>query len=114
MGTVNCQLYKEGTLVNATIKKTRKKLSLTEQKEKIAADEAKIAQQKSKIAVAELKDYVSNLKVANVGILFTVVKANKAGVKDIDILLTLAEIAKLKVNISPKVAAKRVKKAATK
>jgi len=100
--------------VNATIKKTRKKLSLAEQKAKIEADEAKIAQQKAKIAVTELKDYVNNLKVANVGSLFTVIKANKAGVKDIDILRTLAEIAKLKVNISPKVAASRVKKASTK
>lgn len=99
--------------MNATIKKPRKKLTLVEQKAKLEADEAKIAQQKAKIAVTELKDYVNNLKVANVGSLFTVVKANKPGVKDIDILRTLAEIAKLKVNISPKVPATRAKKSTT-
>ncbi len=96
------------------VKKTRKKLSITELKSKLAIDKEKIAEQEAKIAVAELKDYITNLKVANVGSLFTVVKTNKSGIKDIDILRTLAEIAKLKVSISPKLVAKRAKKTAAK
>lgn len=93
-------------------KKTRKKLNLAEQKDKLAASKAKIAEQEAKIAVAELKDYVKNLKVGNIGSLFTVIKANKPGVDTLDILRTLAEIAGLKVVISPKPVVTRAKKKA--
>jgi hypothetical protein len=64
--------------------------------------------------VAELRNYVNDFKVANVGSLFSAIKANKPGVKDLDILRTLAEIAGLKVTITPKLAATRAKKKVTK
>lgn len=95
-------------------KKTRKKLTLEEQKEKLQAEKLRLAEQEAKIAVAELKSYVNDFKVANIGSLFTAIKANKPGVKDIDILRTLADIAGLKVTITPKVAATRAKKKVTK
>ena len=59
--------------------KTRKTLTLAEKKAKLETGKSKIALQEAKIAVDELKEFVSNLKVANVGSLFTVVKANKPG-----------------------------------
>ena len=94
-------------------KKTRAKLTLSEQKAKLAAYKAKLAEQESKIAVAELKGYLKDLKIANVGSLFSVVKANKPGVTALDVLRTLADIAELKVAISPKPVVTRVKKSAT-
>ena len=93
-------------------KKPRKKLNLAEQKAKLAASKTKVAEQESKIAVAELKEFLTNLKVANVGSLFTVANANKPGTTNIDILRTLAEIAGLKVVISPKPVVTRAKKKA--
>jgi hypothetical protein len=93
-----------------TTKKTRKTLTIAEQKAKLAADKEKIRQQEAKIAVAELKDFIKELKVPNVGSLFTTVKASKSGIKDIDILRTLAEIAKLKVVITEKPVVTRAKR----
>jgi hypothetical protein len=58
-----------------------------------------------------LKDYISNLKVANVGSVFSVVKANKPGVSSLNVLQTLAEIGGLKVTISEKPKATRKPKA---
>ena len=94
----------------ATTTRVRKVLTLEEQKLKYEADLKKLAEQASKIAVLELKDYISNLSVANVGSLFEVVKANKKGVKDLDILITLAEIGKVKVDITEKPKATRAKR----
>ena len=99
-------------IMATTAKKTRTKLTLAEQKAKLAADKAKLAEQETKIAVAELKGYLKDLKVANVGSLFSVVKANKPGVTALDVLRTLADIAELKVVISPKPVATRAKKSA--
>ena len=97
-------------MVSTGVKKTRKKLSLLEQKAKLTADKAKLLEQETKIAVAELKDYLKDLKVANVGSLFSVVKANKPGVTALDVLRTLADIAELKVVITPKPTVTRAKK----
>ena len=83
-------------------KKTRRKLSLAEQKAKLEAEKLKLAALEAKIAVDDLKDYISNLKITSVTDLFSQVKAGKAGVKDIDILRTIAEIAEIKVVITDK------------
>ncbi len=90
--------------------RTRKVLTIDEQKAKLEADRKKLADQESKIAVLELKDYITNLSVSKVGSLFEVVKANNKGVKPIDILITLAEIGKVKVDITAKPIVKRAKK----
>ena len=94
--------------------KTRKTLTLAEKKAKLESGKSKLALQEAKIAVDELKEFVSNLKVANVGSLFTVVKANKPGTTDINILRTLADIARLKVTITVKAVVPRAPKKPTK
>jgi hypothetical protein len=66
-----------------------------------------IEEQKAKLAILELKDYINNLKVANVGSVFSVVKANKPGVSALNVLQTLAEIGGLKVIITEKPKATR-------
>lgn len=91
-------------------KRTRRVLSIAEQKAKLALDEQKLAEQKAKLAVDELKDYVSSLKITSITNLFSQVKAGKAGVKDIDILRTIGEVVGLKVNITEKPKATRAKK----
>lgn len=101
-------------MAETKVTKTRKKLSLAEQKAKLAAEKLKIAALEAKIAVDDLKDYINNLKIASVTDLFSQVKAGKAGVKDIDILRTIADIAKLKVIITDKPKVSRTKKAVTK
>lgn len=97
-------------MTEAKAKRSRRVLSIAEQRAAIARDEQKLADRKAKLAVEVLKDFITNLKVANVGSLFAVVRANQAGVKDIDTLRTLAEIGGLKVNITEKPAVTRAKK----
>jgi len=97
-------------MTEAKVPKPRKKLSLAEQKDKLAKAEKLLAEQKAKLAVDELKDYVSNLKITSITNLFSQVKSGKAGVKDIDILRTIGEIAGLKVNITEKPKVTRAKK----
>jgi hypothetical protein len=101
-------------MTEAKVPKPRKKPSIAEQRAAIIKDEQKLADRKAKLAVEVLKDFITNLKVANVGSIFSVVRANHAGVKDIDILRTLAEIAKLKVNITEKPVVTRAKKGESK
>jgi hypothetical protein len=91
-------------------KRTRRVLSIAEQKAKLALDEQKLAEQKAKLAVDELKDYVSSLKITSIANLFSQVKAGKAGVKDIDILRTIGEVVGLKVVITDKPKIPRTKK----
>lgn len=95
-------------------KRTRKTLTLAEQKAKLAASKAKVAAQETKIAVLELKGYVETLKVDSVQGLFTAVKAHSKGMQDIDILRTIAEIVKLKVIVSEKPIVKRAAKGSVK
>jgi hypothetical protein len=101
-------------MTEAKVPKPRKKLSLAEQKDKLAKAEKLLAEQKAKLAVDELKDYVSNLKITSVTDLFSQVKAGKAGVKDIDILRTIAEIAEIKVVITDKPKIPRAKSGTSK
>jgi len=61
-----------------------------------------------------LKDYISNLKVANVGSVFSVIKANKPDVSALNVLQTLAEIGGLRVTITEKPKATRKPKASAK
>jgi hypothetical protein len=95
-------------------KKTRRKLSVAEQKEKLAKAEKLLAEQKAKLAVESLKEYVTNLKITSVTDLFSQVKAGNAGVKDIDILRTIAEIVGLKVVITDKPKIPRAKNGTSK
>lgn len=83
-------------------KKPRKTLTIEERKAKLAKQKAATAAAEAKLAIVELKDYISNLKVANVGSVFSVVKANKPGVSALNVLQTLAEIGGLKVVITEK------------
>jgi hypothetical protein len=83
-------------------KKPRKTLTIEEKKAKLAKQKELHAAAEAKLAILELKDYISNLKVANVGSLFSVVKANKPGVSALNVLQTLAEIGDLKVIITEK------------
>jgi hypothetical protein len=91
--------------------KPRKTLTIEERKAKLAKDKAAHATREAKLVIAELKDYISNLKVANVGSVFSVVKANKPGVTALNVLQTLAEISGLKVTITEKPKATRKPKA---
>jgi hypothetical protein len=81
---------------------TRKKLSLAEQKAKLEKDKLKIAALEAKVNIADLKDHILSLKVTNVGSLFKLIKDTRAGVTDIAILQTLADIGGAKVIITPK------------
>lgn len=92
-------------------KKTRKTLTIEERKAKLAKQKAATAAAEAKLAIAELKDYISNLKIANVGSVFSVVKANKPDVSSLNVLQTLAEIGGLKVTITEKPKATRKPKA---
>jgi hypothetical protein len=92
-------------------KKPRKTLSIEEQKAKLAKQKELHAAKEAKLAIAELKDYLSNLKVANVGSVFSVVNANKPGVSALNVLQTLAEIGGLKVTITEKPKTTRKSKA---
>jgi hypothetical protein len=47
-------------------------------------DKAAHATREAKLVIAELKDYISNLKVANVGSVFSVVKSNKPSVSSLN------------------------------
>jgi hypothetical protein len=98
-------------MTTAKPKKPRKTLSIEEQKAKLAKQKELHAAKEAKLAIAELKDYISNLKVANVGSVFSVVKANKPGVSSLNVLQTLAEIGGLKVTITEKPKATRKPKA---
>ena len=89
-------------MTTAKPKKPRKTLSIEERKAKLAKQKAATAAAESKLAIVELKDYISNLKIANVGSVFSVVKANKPGVSALNVLQTLAEIGGLKVVITEK------------
>lgn len=84
------------------VKNPRKKLTIAEQRAKIEAARKKLVAQESRLAVLDLKDFVANLKVGNVGSVFSVVTKNRPGVKKIDILRTLAAIGDLKVTIEEK------------
>jgi hypothetical protein len=95
-------------------KRTRKTLTLAEQKEQLAKDKAKLAAQEAKIAVLELKDYVKTLKVDSVQALFGAVKAHSKDSKDIEILQTIAEIVGLKVTITLKTPVTRAPKGSVK
>ena len=77
----------------------------------MAKQKAATAAAEAKLAIVELKDYISNLKVANVGSVFSVVKANKPGISSLNVLQTLAEIGGLKVTITEKPKATRKPKA---
>jgi hypothetical protein len=90
--------------------KPRKKLTIEEKKAKLAKQKELHAAAEAKLVIAELKDYISNLKVANVGSVFSVVKANKPGVSSLNVLQTLAEIGGLKVTITEKPKATRKSK----
>ncbi len=89
-------------MTTAKPKKPRKTLTIEERKAKLAKQKAATAAAEAKLAIVELKDYISNLKVANVGSVFSVVKANKPGVSALNVLQTLAEIGGLKVVITEK------------
>ena len=95
-------------------KKTRKTLTLAEQKEQLLEAKKALAAKEAKIAVLELKGYVEKLKVDSVQGLFTAVKAHSKGMQDIDILRTIAEIVKLKVTIAEKLIVKRAPKGTAK
>lgn len=101
-------------MVESKEKRTRKKLTIAEQKAKLAAEKARLDAAYAKLAVDDLKDFVTNLKITSITSLFSQVKAGKTGVKDIDILRTIAEIANLKVNISDKPKVLRAKKSNSK
>lgn len=92
-------------------KKPRKTLTIDERKAKLNKQKAAHAAAEAKLAIIELKDYISNLKVANVGSVFSVVKANKPDVSALNVLQTLAEIGGLKVTITEKPKATRKPKA---
>jgi hypothetical protein len=98
-------------MTTAKPKKPRKTLSIEERKAKLAKQKAATAAAEAKLAIVELKDYISNLKVANVGSVFSVVKANKPDVSSLNVLQTLAEIGGLKVTITEKPKATRKPKA---
>ena len=95
------------------VKNPRKKLTLAAQMAKVEEKQAKLTAQASRLAVLDLKDFVSNLKVANVGSVFSVVAAQRPGTKNIDILQTLAAIGDLKVTIIEKPKTVRKTKAAS-
>ena len=67
----------------------KKNAQLTKQKELYDAVEAQLA-------ILELKDYISNLKVANVGSVFSVVKSNKPSVSSLNTFQTFAELSSVK------------------
>lgn len=92
-------------------KKQRKTLTIEEKKAKLAKQKELHAAAEAKLVIAELKDYISNLKVANVGSVFSVVKANKPGISELNVLQTLAEIGGLKVTITEKPKTTRKSKA---
>ncbi len=97
-------------MTTAKPKKSRKTLTIEERKVKLAKQKAATAAAEAKLAIVELKEYISNLKVANVGSVFSVVKANKPGVSSLNVLQTLAEIGGLKVTITEKPKATRKSK----
>jgi len=97
-------------MTTAKPKKPRKTISIEERKAKLVKQKEKTAAAEAKLAIVELKDYISNLKVANVGSVFSVVKANKPGVSSLNVLQTLAEIGGLKVTITEKPKATRKSK----
>jgi hypothetical protein len=71
-------------MTTAQPKKPRKTLTIEEQKAKLAKQKESHAAKEAKLAIVELKDYISNLKIANVGSVFSVVKANKPGVSSLN------------------------------
>jgi len=83
-------------------KGTRRKLSLAEQKAKLEKNKLKVAELEAKLNIADLKDFILNLKITNVGSLFKTIRDTRAGVTDIAILQTLADIGGAKVIITPK------------
>jgi ATP sulfurylase len=89
-------------MTTAKPKKSRKTLSIEEKKAKLAKQKELHAAKEAKLAILELKDYISNLKIASVGSVFSIVKANKPGVSSLNVLQTLAEIGGLKVVITEK------------
>lgn len=105
---------KSSSKPKAAAKNPRKNLTIAEQRAKIEVAKQKLAAQESRLAVNDLKDYITNLKIANVGSLFSVVAANRKDVKKIDVLRTLGEIGGLKVTITEKVKVARKPKAVAK
>ena len=105
---------KSSSKPKAPAKNPRKKLSIAEQKAKIEAAKAKIAAQEARLAVNDLREYITNLKVPNLGELFTVAQAGRKDVKKSDVLRTLADIGGVKVTITDKVSAPRKPKVAAK
>ena len=95
-------------------KRTRKTLTLAEQKEQLLKDKQALAAKEAKIAVLELKGYVEKLKADGVQSLFSAVKAHSKDTKDIDILRTIAEIVGLKVTISQNLKLTRATKGSVK
>jgi hypothetical protein len=64
-------------------KKPRKTLTIEEQA-KLTKQKESHAAKEAKLAILESKDFISNLKVANVGSVFSVVKANKPGLSSLN------------------------------
>lgn len=91
-------------------KKTRKVKSLAERKATLEEAKKRLAADEAKIAVAELKEFLAAFKPTTIASLFDELKAQKASVKRIDVLRTIAEIGKVKVTITEKPIAARANK----
>jgi hypothetical protein len=103
---------KSNSKPKVAVKNPRKKLTIDEQKAKLALAKAKIVAQESRLAVNDLREYITALKVPTIGSLFTAAMTNRKDVKKIDVLRTLAEIGGLKVTITEKVKVPRQSKQA--
>jgi hypothetical protein len=90
-----------------TVRKTKKVVSLADKQAKLEKAKARIVVAESKLKIEELRSVVSKTNIVQI---FQTIKKSNKKVKDVDILMTIASILKIKATVSPRVSVKRTAK----
>jgi len=90
-----------------TVRKTKKVVSLADKQAKLEKAKARIVVAEAKLKIEELRSVVSKTNIVQI---FQTIKKSNKKIKDVDILMTIASVLKIKATVSPRVSVKRTAK----
>jgi len=90
-----------------TVRKTKKVASLADKQAKLEKAKARIVVAEAKLKIEELRSVVSKTNIVQI---FQTIKKSNKKIKDVDILMTIASVLKIKATVSPRVSIKRTAK----
>ena len=90
-----------------TVRKTKKVASLADKQAKLEKAKARIVVAEAKLKIEELRSVVSKTNIVQI---FQTIKKSNKKIKDVDILMTIASVLKIKATVSPRVSVKRTAK----